>query len=220
MTGRPSLTCRSEVPPRTSSRRGGLMARFTLFGLSLCLGCAHGPAPAPSATASASTAGRLPPSARYFPLAVGNRWTYDASYLGEKSTRTVELVAFRDGSYLDRDGRQLRVDREGLRDQTRYLLHEPLAVGATWTSVVGPGSAEHYRLLSLAEPCQVPAGRFPDCAEVESRTRVDGQRTLVNRVTFAAGVGIVGVRTELEQGGQAKLQAELRLTGYEVAPRN
>jgi hypothetical protein len=161
----------------------------------------------------------LPPSARYFPLAVGNRWTYDATYLGERSTRQVELVAFRDGSYVDRDGRQLRVDREGLRDQTRYLLHEPLTVGATWTSVVGPGSAEHYQVLSLGSPCQAPAGRFPDCAQVESRTRVDPERTLVNRVTFAAGVGIVQVRTELEQGTQRKRQAELDLTAYEVVPR-
>jgi hypothetical protein len=192
---------------------------LALLGLGLGLGCAHQPAPANPAAAPTSGPGKLPPSARYFPLAVGNRWTYDATYLGEHSTRQVELVAFRDGSYVDREGRQLRVDREGLRDQTRYLLHEPLAEGSTWTSVVGPGSAEHYRLLSLGAPCQVPAGRFPDCAEVESRTRVDPQRILVNRVTFAAGVGIVAVRTELEQGGQRRPQAELRLTGYEVAPR-
>jgi hypothetical protein len=193
---------------------------LVLLGLGIALGCAHPSAPASAAGAPRPGLGRLPPSARYFPLAVGNRWTYDATYLGEHSTRQVELVAFRDGSYVDRDGRQLRVDREGLRDQTRYLLHEPLAEGATWTSVVGPGSAEHYRLLSLGAPCQVPAGHFADCAEVESRTRVDPQRTLVNRVTFAAGVGIVEVRTELEQGGQRKPQAALRLTGYEVAPRN
>ncbi len=163
----------------------------------------------------------MPESARYFPLAVGNHWTYDASYLGEKSTRRVEVVAFRDGSYVDGDGRALRVDGEGIRDQVRYLLHEPLTVGATWTSVVAPGSAEHYRVLSVRAPCQAPVGRFEDCVEVESRTVADPAtpgRLLVNRVTFAAGVGIVQVRTALEEGTRSVPTAELRLTAFEVAP--
>jgi len=164
----------------------------------------------------------LPESARYFPLAVGNHWTYEAMYLGERSTRRVELVAFRDGSYVDRDGRALRVDSEGIRDQVRYLLHEPLQVDATWTSVVAPGSAEHYRVLSVRTPCEVPAGRFPDCVEVESRTTADPTtpaRVLVNRVTFAAGVGIVRVRTALEEGSKSAPTAELQLTSFEVAPQ-
>jgi len=187
------------------------------------LGCAHpsSPPPAPAATDASAPAGRLPESARYFPLAVGNHWTYDASYLGEKSTRRVEVVAFRDGSYVDRDGRSLRVDREGIRDQVRYLLREPLTVGATWTSVVAPGSAEHYRVLSVRAPCQAPAGRFEDCVEVESRTLADPAmpgRLLVNRVTFAAGVGIVQVRTALEEGTRSAPTAELRLTTFQVAP--
>ncbi|HVP60201.1 MAG TPA: hypothetical protein VMT11_06565 [Myxococcaceae bacterium] len=186
------------------------------------LGCAHGSAPPPAATPSADSApaARMAESARYFPLAVGNRWTYEATYLGEKSTRRVEVVAFRDGSYVDRDGRALRADKEGIRDQVRYLLHEPLTAGATWTSVVAPGSAEHYRVLSVRTPCQVPAGRFTDCVEVESRTLADPAtpaRLLVNRVTFAAGVGIVQVRTALEEGTRSAPTAELLLTAFEVA---
>ena len=163
----------------------------------------------------------MPDSARYFPLAVGNHWTYDATYLGERSTRRVEIVSFRDGSYVDRDGRALRVDQEGIRDQVRYLLHEPLTAGATWTSVVAPGSAEHYRVLSVHAPCEAPAGKFPDCVEVESRTLADPKtpgRLLVNRVTFAAGVGIARVRTALEEGSKSAPTAELVLTAFEVAP--
>lgn len=185
------------------------------------LGCAHHPASPASASAGQATAGRVPEAARYFPLAVGNHWTYEATYLGARSTLQVELVAARDGAYVDRDGRALRLDREGLRDQLRYLLHEPLTVGASWTSVVAPGSAEHYRVLSLRVPCEVPAGRFPDCVEVESRTSADPTspgRILVNRVTYAAGVGIVCVRTELEEGQRTAPTAELRLTAFEVAP--
>ena len=186
------------------------------------LGCAHQPAPPPPPPGPAARpAGALPESARYFPLAVGNQWTYEATYLGERSTRRVELIAFRDGSYVDRDGRALRLDREGIRDQVRYLLHEPLGAGATWTSVVAPGSAEHYRVVSVGEPCEAPAGKFKDCVEVESRTTADPAnpgRLLVNRVTFAAGVGIVQVRTALEDGQRSTPTAELRLTSFQVAP--
>jgi hypothetical protein len=189
------------------------------LALIAALGCAHPPAPAASApTSRTATARPGAGAARYFPLAVGNRWSYEAIYLGERSTRDVELVGFRDGSYVDRQGRALRVDGEGLRDQTRYLLHEPLVEGGTWTSVVAPGSAEHYRVLSVGGRCTVPAGSFPDCIEVESRTRADASRTLVNTVTFAAGVGIVRVRTELDEGGRVKPTAELRLTAYQVVP--
>ena len=196
------------------------LRRWALLATSL-LGCAHEPS-APAAPAAATAAGqRVPESARYFPLAVGNHWTYEATYLGERSTRRVEVVSFRDGSYVDRDGRALRVDREGVRDQVRYLLHEPLTPGATWTSVVAPGSAEHYRVLSAHSPCEAPAGKFPDCVEVESRTLADPRtpgRLLVNRVTFAAGVGIVRVRTALEEGSKSAPTAELLLTSFGVAP--
>ena len=197
--------------------------RWCLFAAGL-LGCAHEAAPPPATTpATATSPAKLPESARYFPLAVGNTWTYEAAYLGERSTRRVEVVAFRDGNYVDGDGRTLRVDREGVRDQVRYLLHEPLSVGATWTSVVAPGSAEHYRITSVHAPCEAPAGKFPDCVEVESRTLADPKtpgRLLVNRVTFAAGVGIVRVRTALEEGTTSAPTAQLLLTAYQVAPRN
>ena len=196
--------------------------RGRAWALLLCtLGaCAHPGAPSGAAPSGGSRGGPAPESARYFPLAVGNQWTYEASYLGERSTRRVELVEFRDGSYVDRDGRALRVDREGVRDQVRYLLHEPLTAGATWTSVVAPGSAEHYRIVSVHAACEAPAGKFPDCVDVESRTTADPanpSRVLVNRVTFAAGVGIVRVRTELEEGQRTAPTAELRLSAFQVA---
>jgi len=185
------------------------------------LGCAHESPPPQASASTPAHPGKIPDSARYFPLAVGNHWTYEATYLGERSTRRVEVVAFRDGNYVDRDGRALRVDREGVRDQVRYLLHEPLSAGATWTSIIAPGSAEHYRIVSVRTPCEAPAGKFPDCVEVESKTLADPNtpgRFLVNRVTFAAGVGIVRVRTALEEGTRSAPTAELLLTAFEVGP--
>jgi hypothetical protein len=195
------------------------VARWAVLALAV-IGCAHeAAAPAPASSSQGKAPAALPESARYFPLAVGDRWTYQATYLGERSTRQVELVAFRDGSYVDKDGRALRVDGEGLRDQVRYLLRDPLTVDATWTSVVAPGAAEHYRVLSVHAPCEAPAGRFPDCVVVESRATADPSnpaRVLVNRITFAAGVGIVRVHTELSEGQRSIPTAELLLTSFEV----
>ena len=196
------------------------LPRWVLVAAGL-LGCAHESPPPQASASTPAHPGKIPDSARYFPLAVGNHWTYEATYLGERSTRRVEVVAFRDGNYVDRDGRALRVDREGVRDQVRYLLHEPLSAGATWTSIIAPGSAEHYRIVSVRTPCEAPAGKFPDCVEVESKTLADPKtpgRFLVNRVTFAAGVGIVRVRTALEEGTRSVPTAELLLTAFEVAP--
>ena len=133
------------------------------------LGCAHEAAApaAPSADPSAVKPGKMPDSARYFPLAVGNHWTYAATYLGERSTRQVEVVSFRDGDYVDRDGRAMRVDREGVRDQVRYLLHEPATVTLSsdrsehspWgLAGGGPGrTANNYRLRADGKRVRLPS---------------------------------------------------------------
>ena len=134
---------------------------------------------------------------------MGNHWTYEATYLGERSTRGVEMVAFRDGSYVDRDGRALRLDREGIRRPGPLPPARAAHRGRHLDQRRGPGLGEHYRLLSVHAPCEAPAGRFPDCIEVESRTVADPADARTgpgDRVTFAAGVGIVRVRTELEEG--------------------
>jgi hypothetical protein len=56
---------------------------------------------------------------------------------------------------------------------------------------------------------------------VESRTLADPKtpgRLLVNRITFAGGVGIVRVRTALEEGTRSAPTAELLLRAFQVAP--
>ena len=76
-------------------------------------------------------------------------------------------------------------------------------------------------MLSVHAPCETPAGHFPDCVVVESRASADPAnpgRVLVNEVTFAAGVGIVRVRTELSEAQRTVPTAELVLTAFQVLP--
>jgi hypothetical protein len=157
------------------------------------------------------------PAAAFCPLAVGNRWVYQANFLGEKTERTVQILREEDGFYLDNQGGALGVDATGIRDRKRYLLKEPVEPGRTWTNVVSVSSIERYKILDLG-PCQVPAGRFESCVGVEGRNRVDDQTTLVNEMTLAQGVGIVKIETAAEVRGQRIPQSQLLLTRFELRP--
>ncbi|WP_256560379.1 hypothetical protein [Myxococcus dinghuensis] len=154
----------------------------------------------------------------YYPLSVGNRWTYRVNGRDDKQV-TVEILKQEDGYFHDNQGGQLAVDAYGLRDPKRYLLRGPLAQGHAWTNVVSVSSTERYQILRAGGACDVPAGTFPSCLQVEARNRVDAQATLVNTFTFAEGVGMVRLETVVETDGKRIPQTRLELTRYQVGGR-
>jgi hypothetical protein len=160
----------------------------------------------------------LPQPADFYPLALGNRWTYLATFLGEQRTQQVEILKVVEGYYQDSQGGQLTVDAFGVRDQKRYLLREPLEVGRTWTNVVSVSSVEHYKVIEVGQSCESPAGKFYGCVRVEGRNRVDEHSTLVNEFTFAPAVGLVRVKVVAEVDGKRIPQTELVLRDYQVKP--
>ncbi|RKH59203.1 hypothetical protein [Corallococcus llansteffanensis] len=189
----------------------------TVGGLALLATTLVGPG---CAKRVATDAGPAPESiAEYYPLAVGNQWTYRLDGRDDKPV-TVEIVKEQDGYFLDNQGGQLSVDAFGLRDPKRYLLRGPLEAGRGWNNVVSVSSTERYQLVQVGFACQVPAGSFPNCVSVEGRNRVDAQTTLVNTMTFAAGVGLVRVDVATEHAGKRVPQTELELTKFKVAPAN
>jgi hypothetical protein len=192
--------------------------RLPLLGL-VSLGlvaCAHAPeAETPPPPAAVSAAAN---PARYFPLAVGNRWTYRATGGDSNAVEEVQIRGVQDGQYADNRGRLLWVSADGLRDQSRVILRSPVETGRSWSVVLGPDSVEHWRIDSVGQPCSAPAGHFTDCVEVESRIHPKPDVELVNHITFAAGVGMVRIRTTAVRNGVETPQTELLLTAYEVAP--
>lgn len=183
---------------------------LVVLAVGLAFGCASGKGAAKS-DVKGSTA------AEYYPLKVGNSWTYDVKLLGQKAAKTVTLVKQEESWFVDSDDppQRLAADAYGVRDDKRYLLREPVQVGTTWTNVVSVEAVEHYKILSTGSPCQVVAGKFSDCVVVESRLRVpQGQGMLINELTFARGVGLVRIATTLETNGNRVPQASLELTGY------
>jgi hypothetical protein len=162
----------------------------------------------------ASSGEKKPRAADYYPLAIGNSWTYEVNMLGEQRTMQVKIDAVANGFFRDSTGAELVADAFGVRDQKRYLLREPLEVGTSWTNVVSVSSVERYQITSVGLPCESPAGKFENCVVVESRNRASDSKTLVNDMTFAPGVGMVRVAMVLENSGQLVPQTTLVLKAY------
>jgi hypothetical protein len=156
--------------------------------------------------------------AAYYPLAVGNSWTYSANVLGNHSETTVSIVKQDFGWFVDDHKGRFKVDAYGLRDEKRYLIRSPLAEGKTWTSVVSVQSVEHAKILSTDESVTVLAGVFDHCLTVETTNRQDETKTLVNRTTFAPNVGIVKIQVALDAEGKLVPQTDVELTAYQVQP--
>ncbi len=164
--------------------------------------------------------------AELYPLAVGNRWTYDTRFFGQQGSTVVEIVREDRGNFLHHStpadprepDRGLRVDAFGLRDDKRYLLRDPLEPGKTWTNVVSVSAVEHYTVLDVGSACSVPAGQFTGCVKVEGRTKIDQKATLVNELTFAPKVGLVQISLFLDVNGKRIPQHELKLKAFKLAP--
>jgi hypothetical protein len=167
------------------------------------------------ATPRARTTGDV---SQYYPLAVGNRWTYRVNGREDKPV-SVEILREENGFFHDSQGGQLAVDAYGLRDPKRYLLRAPVETGHAWTNVVSVSSTERYRILEAGVPCQSPAGAFDNCVQVEGRNRINAEATLVNTQTFAPGVGLVRMQVDVEAKGQRVPQTWLELTAWQVRPQ-
>ncbi len=178
--------------------------------LPLLLACA-----APKAVERAPSG---PDPAKLFPLAPGNRWTYQVSFLGAKQTLSVSIVSAQNGLYVDSRGQRYRVDARGVRDDQRYLLREPLEPGRSWQSVISLSSTEHYRVVGVGESADVPAGHFDGCVRIEGRVPGGRDKIQLAEQTYCQGVGLVRVTTYEEMGGQRGApQWEEDLAAYRLA---
>jgi hypothetical protein len=188
--------------------------RTTLVTVLLALvACAHAPAPG---------AGPSRAPARWFPLAVGNEWTWEdqspqlpADRRGTlRTVRITERTA--DGFYRDNERGELRAEADCVRDRVRQLLCAPLRVGTSWKSVVSVSSTERYEIAAVGEAVTTPAGTFKDCVRVRAVNRAGAGTDLVNEITYAPGVGPVRIETFVVKDGAAAPQLRALLRSYRV----
>jgi hypothetical protein len=194
-------------------------ARTLLPLAALAAACARAPAPAERAVPAASAPGD------YFPLAVGNEWTYrdESPALPPErrgARRTVRILErTRDGYYRDSERGELRADRDCLHDRSRRLLCGPIAPGTSWSSVVSVSSTERYEIAAVGETVSTPAGRFEGCVRVRGHNRAEPGTDHVLEITYAPRVGPVRIETYAVVGAAVTPQVRAVLERFELEGR-
>jgi hypothetical protein len=182
--------------------------------VALLVACAH--APAPGGSAQGAPAASDPTS--YFPLAVGNEWTWiDLSPLaaGEGKKRTVRIVS-RDaeGYFVDDAKGALRVAHGCIQDRVRRILCTPFDLDRSWSSVVSETSTEHYQIAATGVTTTVPAGTFDGCILVRARNRAGADVEVILETTYAPGVGPVRIETFAVVNGRKVPQVRAELVNH------
>ncbi|MBW1811055.1 MAG: hypothetical protein JRJ19_00140 [Deltaproteobacteria bacterium] len=159
---------------------------------------------------------------KYFPLAVGNSWTFQTSFQDQSQPDlTVKIIKKDKGFFVDDRPRpsRLHIDASGIRDgNIRYLLKAPLKKGSKWMSVADIRTVEHFEIAEVARKIKTPAGVFNDCVVVNMEVKIKENRSMVNRMTFAPDIGIVEIRALLYEGTKAITQSYMVLKTYKLAP--
>jgi hypothetical protein len=187
--------------------------RTALALLLLLSACAHaGPAQGGKAAAPVD----------FFPLAVGNEWTWEdqspqlpAERRGaRRRVRIVERTA--DGYFRDNERNELRAGPDCLRDRVRQLLCLPLVPGNSWKSVVSVSSTEKYEIAAVGETVTTPAGTFKGCVRVRAVNSAGADRELMAELSYAPGVGPVRLETYVVARGAVTPQLRAVLYAYHL----
>jgi hypothetical protein len=173
--------------------------------LAACSGAKPAPAPANQTAVDPSL---------YYPLAVGNSWTYE--YTPGARRETIQIVG-RDGPwYLDDHRGRVRSDSDGIRDADQYLLHAPLTAGAEWTAVQNL-VVQHFAVTSVDATVKTRAGTFANCVVVRNESPLpQNAGKFVTEWSYAPSVGLVQVRTQTISPRGTQEQSRLDLVSYRV----
>jgi hypothetical protein len=183
-----------------------------LAAAALAAGCARAPVTPP----------RPDDPSGYWPLAVGNTWTWldQSPTLSPESpgpARTVRIVERTpDGFFRDSTGAELRASGDCVQDRMRRLLCAPFEAGRQWSSVVSVSSTERYEIAGVGESVVVPAGRFEGCVRVRAINRAGSGANHVLEMTYAPGVGPIRIETFAVVEGRAAPQIRAVLSAYQV----
>jgi hypothetical protein len=174
----------------------------------LLVACKAGPQAAPPAGPAGEDA------TRYYPLAVGNSWTY--AFRGSERRETIQIVG-RDGPWFIDDHRgRLRYERDGVRDADRYLLRTPLAEGAKWSAVENL-VVQRFEVVSMDASAVTQAGTFIRCALVRNEQPLAKGGKFVTEWTYAPKVGLVQLVTStVDAQGRQQEQTRLQLVAYRL----
>jgi hypothetical protein len=178
-------------------------------------GCKGAPPHAAGASAAPAALNTSDP-ALYYPLAVGNSWTYQVTDGSGAHEDTIQIVG-RDGPWFIDDHRgRIRVDSEGVRDADRYLLRSPLQPSARWSAVENL-VVQRFEVTTTDARLETKAGGFSGCVVVRNEQPLPkDQGKLVTEWTYAPRVGLVQILTQTVGPSGTRDQVRLELVAHHV----
>lgn len=189
---------------------------LTAFVLAACA-TTGGDGPATAAAVADAVKAPAGAAAKFYPLAVGNSWTYKGRLLGQPAQNRVTVTKKEGAVFFDDKGGQMMNDADGLRDRKRYLLKDPLRRGASWMSVASVSSVERFEIIDTGRSVKVEAGVFDGCIVVRGKNRIDPSKEFVTEWTYAPGVGLVRIQTFLlKEGKEYVPQGQFELSAFEL----
>jgi len=154
--------------------------------------------------------------ARYYPLAVGNRWVYATTYhdTGETVSQTDEIVHRFENSYRLSNGVQIvHLKNNSFMDNSGVVLTYPMEEGYSWK--LGGKDAKY---TSVDKTVVVPAGTFHHCLEVLIEEKKEGA-LFFGTIAYAPGVGPVKIEyVKIEEGERTPLFTS-ELVEYQINPK-
>jgi hypothetical protein len=191
-----------------------LRATILAFACAACVGCKG--APPKAAPASDAPSANTADPALYYPLALGNSWTYQVIDASGAHEDTIQIVG-RDGPWFIDDHRgKIRIDSEGVRDADRYLLRSPVLPGARW-SAVDNLVVQRFEVTATDAKVTTKAGGFAGCVLVRNEQPLPkNQGKLVTEWTYAPRVGLVQVVTQTVGPSGTRDQVRLQLVAHHL----
>ena len=186
--------------------KNGLSVGRLALSVLLIVACKTAPAAKPEAPQTAN-------AAKYYPLAVGNSWTYEVR--GSDKRETIRIVG-QDGAWFFDDHRgRLRYEADGVRDSDRYLLRLPLTAGAKWSAVENL-VVQRFEVMSVDASLVTQAGTFTRCAVIKNEQPLPKGK-FVTEWTYAPGVGLARIVTStVDATGRQQEQTKLQLVAYHL----
>ena len=187
---------------RFEGKMRAVIRRPALLLCAALAACAHAPADAPVRPAAAA-----PDPTAYFPLAVGNEWTWiDRSpQVGRRgaqaANRPHRLARRRRATSSTTRGARSRSAHGCIQDRVRRILCAPFELDRSWISIVSETSTERYQIAATGLTAAVPAGTFEGCILVRARNRAGAGRRGDPRDHLRAGRR-AGPHRDLRAGGR------------------
>ena len=139
----------------------------------------------------------------YYPLEVGNLWTFKTNSMVTNTNRTDrELIEKRDGSTYTFESGEVMINMGTfiLNKNGTILLKTPFEKGTTWNDIGVKGE-----ITAVGEPYKVPAGEFSDTVEVtieyQRPDKDDPQKIFTDRTVtrYAKGIGPISYYYEVKR---------------------